>query len=328
MSEHERDNDVKENGQQGKFSLLENYIQEAIRKVDPALVVTPDAVKFLNTVFYTTLEEASLTTKELDRDQVEKSLIKVMNVVHAPKQEDDDDVVRSEDEENTSEDETTETPNEEDATVQTFNYFKIVDIAAKNLNTYAKDTKNWTFRSEKDGVLLFRQDVNKLESKLLSLKCIFEIDKPAKEILDMVKDISCFSVWCSMTKEAKTIGRLDNHTQIGYLLFQTRACLITARRDFCLVIHWYRRTDGAYVVVSNSVTHKHCPPKPDIIRGNVLHSGFLIVPKEESPKASVVIYLLKLDLKEIPEFALKFATGRFMEDMIQLRDFCTRKLGQ
>jgi len=324
MTTGEAKESVVENQQEKRFCLLENYLQEAVSRIDPSLSLSKDAIQYLNTIFYSTVVEASslCKSKDVDKGHVEVSLTKVMIALESTEPEDEKPTKEPNNCGNENENE------DEDVSLQTFNYFKIVDTAVKHFSQFVKDTRNWTFRNEKEGVLLFRQDADSQESSLLTVKCLFEIEKPPNEVLEVVRDIKNFTTWSTIVREAKVIGSLDNHTQIAYLLFQTKSCLVTTRRDFCMAIHWYRRSDGAYVVVGNSVTHKHCPPRPDVTRANMFHSGFLVLPKEEPPhcgKSSVVMYMLKLDLKDIPNFALRFAQGRFLEDMVQLREFCTRK---
>jgi len=205
-----------------------------------------------------------------------------------------------------------------------FEYYRTVDNSIKlfeELSTiHEKDKNFWNYMGEKNTVQMFDRE----DGQFTYLKAICEIDRPPKELIALLKDQPSLPKWSPLVKKGEVIEQIDSHTDIVYLLYETTACLITMRRDFCMTIHWFQRPDGAYLYVGQSVEHPHCPPFPNITRGFAHNSGYLLVPRDELPycgKSTIVTFVTKLNLNGLPKPAISYAKYKQLQAVYFLKKY-------
>jgi len=93
-------------------------------------------------------------------------------------------------------------------------------------------------------------------------------------------------------------------------VFEYRPFILKAKRDFCIVRHWFRRKDGAYIMAGRSVQHPLCPPARWVNREDVLPSGYLIKAKDDDPQSSIVTFVLQYDWNTSSRVSLQALSRR------------------
>jgi len=145
-----------------------------------------------------------------------------------------------------------------------------VDLAESTL-------ESWQFLGELKDVKMYKK-VGR--SGMTFVKGVGTVDSPARSILKLIRDISITRVIDTQFVNGRIIEQLDNRTEILHLVFEYRPFILKAKRDFCIVRHWFRRKDGAYIMAGRSVQHPLCPPARWVNREDVLPSG----PRMMTPK--------------------------------------------
>jgi len=127
-------------------------------------------------------------------------------------------------------------------------------------------------------------------------KGIGEVDCPTEVLKDIIKNISTAVLWDSMFVEGKVVEVVDSHTEILYLKYARKTCLLTSLVDVVIICHWYRKRDGSFVVMGRSVQHPEFPPQSTCLRAEVYSSGYVISPIKDDANKSTVTYICHLDL--------------------------------
>jgi len=153
------------------------------------------------------------------------------------------------------------------------------------------------------------------------LKSVAEIPITTRVVSDHIRDFKGYQHWIPMLHEVNIIESLDSHTDIIYLKFVGGACLLRDARDFCVVRQWFQTKDHGFIHVSHSVKHNKSMPKAQVIRGEIDSSGYIITPKKDDPSTSVVVYIFKFDLKDVPYPIANLAIGKLLQHLILLRTF-------
>jgi|EP00161_Ancyromonas_sigmoides_P003373 hypothetical protein len=111
---------------------------------------------------------------------------------------------------------------------------------------------------------------------------IGKVEAPASEIFSLVttKDMDLKRKFDKMIKSMKTIKRIDEHTEILRFAYRTPSILIR-QRDFVFIRVCKKLENGSYISVSRSVVHPDAPPKKGYKRGEIILSGWLLVPSED-----------------------------------------------
>ncbi|CAM9502377.1 unnamed protein product [Phaeothamnion confervicola] len=85
-----------------------------------------------------------------------------------------------------------------------------------------------------------------------------------------------------MIGEGKDLERIDKDTKISWST--SIAIWPTRPRDFVTVIKKVRQPDGAICLFNKATTHPDAPPRPDYVRGEIIHGLFLIKPISGRPE--------------------------------------------
>jgi hypothetical protein len=117
-----------------------------------------------------------------------------------------------------------------------------------------------------------------------------------REVFNVVKSFERRGEWDLTFKSATIVETIDEQNDVVHLVIKTSA---TASRDFCLLRSMrYTPTLNQYVISNHSIEHpaaKKVPNlslKDEVIRGELLASGFVIKKKIRSNKpASEVTYI-------------------------------------
>ena len=71
-----------------------------------------------------------------------------------------------------------------------------------------------------------------------------------------------------------------------------------SRRDFCVLGHACRLTDGTLILAGISTSHKLCPVYNNIIRGHMF-GGYILQSMNNNINQTTVTYIGQVDLKGI-----------------------------
>lgn len=123
------------------------------------------------------------------------------------------------------------------------------------------------------------------------------INVQPREVFNLVKTFDRRAEWDLTFKEASIVEKIDDANDIVHLVIKTSP---TACRDFCLLRSIrYTPSLSQYVISNHSIDHPAAKKtvdagqaaKDDILRGQLLASGFVIKKKVRSSTASEVTYI-------------------------------------
>jgi len=187
-------------------------------------------------------------------------------------------------------------------------YFWTVDEAISLFTYLDKDPDGWITEKAKNGVSMMKR-VEKQEGRgsFETIKLSIDIELGSQLVHNYLRDASDWKRWYSSLEEVKIVEQLDKNTDILYTVFSSNQNAKTSQkisRDFCVVRHWFQKSDACYLHVARSVLHDNCPKKSGVTRSNVLCTGFLISPI--STKSTKLTYIIQVDVGNIPIAAMEF----------------------
>lgn len=139
----------------------------------------------------------------------------------------------------------------------------------------SKESEGWTFVSENEHGKLFSRKVEGCDLDFLKVEA--EIPFPMKKFADFV--FEKVSDWTEEITKATVKKKLSDNLYI--LEFYTRVGYMVSDRDFILVSA--RREDqDKTILISKSVELKDFPVQDGVVRGEVIHSGFVLIPEGEN----------------------------------------------
>ncbi|XP_074648391.1 stAR-related lipid transfer protein 6-like [Tubulanus polymorphus] len=139
-------------------------------------------------------------------------------------------------------------------------------------------------------------------------------------VYDIVRDPFRRYQYDSMAKKMRVVEHVNNTTRVIHILMETTRCLLKQARDFCYVSTERIEDGGVHVVAGRSVEHANCLPSEKIPRLKAHASGFVLEPCKGNPRKTKVIYLLQVDLGDLPETIVKLVLKKQPMAISRLRN--------
>jgi len=89
-------------------------------------------------------------------------------------------------------------------------------------------------------------------------------------------------------KSHEDLEHVSPNLKIYQLCF--KGILMISSRETVIALGVYEFANGILVFTGSSVEHKHCPIKKDPVRATCYTGGWIIVPLQDSPPKSRVLY--------------------------------------
>lgn len=169
----------------------------------------------------------------------------------------------------------------------------------------SKETDGWTFVTEdQNGKLYSKQFEN---STVDFLKITSEIPCPLKTIQQVL--FEKISDWTEEMTKATLKEKYDENLHLVY--FFTSLGYMVSDRDF-VVLSGRKIEDNRVIICSKSVDLKEYPEIDGIVRGEVIHSGFVL--EAEGDNKTIMYYFTQADPKGwIPTWVTNMAGPKMLE---------------
>ncbi|XP_067031980.1 kinesin-like protein KIF16B [Acropora muricata] len=154
----------------------------------------------------------------------------------------------------------------------------------------------WTFHSIQKDVTIARK---REEGRTGIMHCFMGrgvIKAPPQTVWEAVKNPLSRYIYDSMLKKINIVEHVEEGLKVVYMIHETNQCFMTHSRDFCYISK--ERVEGKkFVIASQSIEHPKCPSSPNIIRGQIMSSGWIVEPvRIDGQDASLVWYITKVNL--------------------------------
>ncbi|XP_023224845.1 stAR-related lipid transfer protein 3-like isoform X1 [Centruroides sculpturatus] len=124
------------------------------------------------------------------------------------------------------------------------------------------------------------------------------------------------TAWNPVVKHSKLIQKIDNHTDVCYLVVAEAAGGLVSSRDFVNVRIWQKR-DSTLVCASMATIHPEYPPNSKYIRGEQGPSVYVLTPVEGDSNKCHMQWLSTVDLKGwLPQYLIDLSIAGSMLDFI------------
>jgi len=184
--------------------------------------------------------------------------------------------------------------------------------------------KDWSPLGEEKGVRLYEKKGKDSSGKVSDFYCFMGkgvIKASPKLIFRILTKPQFRKEYDNMLKQMRIIRKLATNAAVVWAHMETRQCLVKQGRDFC-ILQYFRGPDtpipptltdvdefkGKYVVSSQSIIDPACPEQSDVIRGDVLCSGWVI--EQVAKGESAVSVLLQVDFRGVVPPKLINIVGR------------------
>ncbi|XP_065832733.1 uncharacterized protein [Oscarella lobularis] len=152
----------------------------------------------------------------------------------------------------------------------------------------------WIFQSIDRDVLIMKKKMP--NSKYDSFMGRGMIEVPPTLVWDAVRDSRTRFVYDNMLKSLEIVEEIESGLNIVYCVYETHNCFMKQGRDMCF-LHAERQENGKFIVAGRSITHPKCPVTPNVIRAEVIASGWQIEPIVKQGKLhTLVSYVVQINL--------------------------------
>jgi hypothetical protein len=147
------------------------------------------------------------------------------------------------------------------------------------------------------------------------------ITLPPREVYDSLRNPQLRFTYDSMLKELHFVKHVEDGLYVLHVHHETTQCFIKQSRDFCILAN--ERTEGnKLLLVGLSVDIPECPLNPNITRGKITYSGWVVEPHTVKGRTcSMITYLLQVDLGGIPATLVNYVSKRQPLAIAYLRDY-------
>ncbi|XP_067847227.1 uncharacterized protein [Heptranchias perlo] len=158
-----------------------------------------------------------------------------------------------------------------------------------------KAAAGWRYHCTEKGILMFYKQYT--SSTKHGFMGVGVIEKPLHCVWCMVKDHSKRQLYDKTIKTVEIHRQLGNGIELVYLVNDTSVCYLNQPRDFCC-ISVEAKEDQQYIVAMQSIYEESMPrPVKEIVRGEMLPSGWILQPDIQNGKeVTRLIYLIQVDL--------------------------------
>eukprot|EP01102_Stenamoeba_stenopodia_P008915 TRINITY_DN2607_c0_g1_i1.p1 TRINITY_DN2607_c0_g1~~TRINITY_DN2607_c0_g1_i1.p1 ORF type:complete len:484 (-),score=103.24 TRINITY_DN2607_c0_g1_i1:83-1390(-) len=205
-------------------------------------------------------------------------------------------------------------------------YYRCIDAAVAGLLAEVNTDVGWIKTNlSKNGVNIWKKANTSWDIHFT--KAVGEIAVPPKLLIGCIMEAQHQLQWDPLLKEVKILKRLDKNTELRYLNYQAKVCMLSRSRDFCAIAHYYGKSDGSFVIVTNSIEDEKCPPMNHRTRGEITATGYVIKPMQDGTSSEVTL-VLHLDLKpELPEFITNLLMEPLANNIFCLRNYAVKRYG-
>jgi hypothetical protein len=200
--------------------------------------------------------------------------------------------------------------------------FNVSSVAVRDPSTHKFGQKGWKFQSfEKDTVILRKKKPDSPFECFIG-KAIIPLSP--EDVFQHIRNPTMRYSYDNMLKELEFIRRIDDDLYILHMVHETTHCLMKQARDFCLLVS-ERIMPDQLMIVGTSVDVPDCPVNPNVRRGRVLTSGWVLEAYKtaDNQKHCSVTYLVQVDVGGAPAQLVNIISRRQPLAVAYLRDYLT-----
>ena len=166
--------------------------------------------------------------------------------------------------------------------------------------------------------------LEKVGTNIVCMAGVANIRAKPTDLLNFLKDHRSRFIYDSTLHKTRVISEINANLRVIHAHHKAKHCFIGHGRDFLFL--QYHRTEGSKELLAHtSCTHHSCPEDPEITRGTMYETGFVIEPLPAEEALSSVVYLVKIDLgASVPESLLKLIKKRQPRILIEIKKYFER----
>jgi hypothetical protein len=137
----------------------------------------------------------------------------------------------------------------------------------------------------------------------------------------MTQDLEVYKNWDPDCLEIRPVSKVDDTLMVNFARFAVPYPL--TERCFVLAKSIKRNPDGTILIVQASINHPDFKYDPNMVRGVVYVSGYLLTPADGKTK---MVRITQLDPKgNIPTWVVNMFKGKAAKGVHQLRTYAQSK---
>lgn len=197
--------------------------------------------------------------------------------------------------------------------------FHVSTLDLSDPATFTNEVNGWRFAGVEKDVIMMRKKT--ADSPFMSFIGKGIIELPPHEVYNSIRNPQLRYTYDNMLKELHIVQQVEEGLYVLHLRHETTQCFIRQSRDFCILVS-ERSEPHKQLLVGTSIDLPACPPKPDVHRGRVLCSGWVVEPHKRLGKVHTEItYLLQVDVGGIPSTLVNFISRRQPLAVAYLREY-------
>lgn len=162
--------------------------------------------------------------------------------------------------------------------------------------------------------------LEKIGSSIQCMAGVANIRATETEIADFLRDPRTRFSYDRTLYKTNVVAEVNPDLRLIYAHHKAKHCLIGHGRDF-LYFQYDRREGEKRILAHASCTHPKCPADPQIIRGTMYETGFIIEPLPETGMSSVV-YVVKIEPGGyIPEALLRWFKRKQPKILFEIKKY-------
>ncbi|KAL5271670.1 hypothetical protein ACHWQZ_G000013 [Mnemiopsis leidyi] len=192
-------------------------------------------------------------------------------------------------------------------------------LEAVRFSSVCPEKLSWRVLEKNDEVWT----LEKIGSAIQCMAGVANIRATETEIADFLRDPRSRFTYDQTLYKTNVVTDINPDLRLIYAHHKAKHCLIGHGRDF-LYFQYDRREGDKRILASASCTHPKCPLDPDIIRGTMYETGFIIEPLPETGMSSVV-YVVKIEPGgNIPEALLRWFKRKQPKVLFDIKKYFER----
>lgn len=192
-------------------------------------------------------------------------------------------------------------------------------LEAVRFSSVCPEKLSWKVLEKNDEVWT----LEKMGSVIQCMAGVANIRATETEIADFLRDPRTRFSYDPTLYKTNVVTEVNNDLRLIYAHHKAKHCLIGHGRDF-LYFQYDRREGDKRILAHASCTHPKCPVDPQIIRGTMYETGFIIEPLPETGMSSVV-YVVKMEPGGyIPEGLLRWFKRKQPKILFEIKKYFER----